>query len=374
MSKDFICLGCGIDVSKDKLDICLGAQRADKSFKIIAQRKTFKNTVSDIKKLVKWLQSKLKAYPTDQRPPFRIILESTGTYHERVLLALYEADLPVCLERADRVKGYLRSIGQYSKNDQLDARGIAQMACERKTRLWKPFSPNILALRSVLRLRSALVSDRTRLKNRIHAQKHASYANRTVKGSLKRLVKQLDREIAALEKEMVRLYQQDEQLRCSIDPIVRSLPGVSLLSALTVFSETNGFSNIKGRRALTRYAGLNVIEHQSGTTQRKTQISKRGNDRIRTALYMCAMSHIRQAKGNIYNKYVRICQRNPKVKKIGLTAVMRELLELIYTLHKTGRTYVADYQWSPTEPEANSPSTAKKSTPELSPEVHGIAA
>jgi len=46
----------------------------------------------------------------------------------------------VCLELAKRVKKYLEVIGQKSKTDKLDGKGIAQMACERKFKSWKPNS------------------------------------------------------------------------------------------------------------------------------------------------------------------------------------------------------------------------------------------
>jgi len=49
-----------------------------------------------------------------------------------------------------RVKRYLQSIGQYSKTDKLDSKGIARMACERKFPRWKPGSKHIRELKKVL--------------------------------------------------------------------------------------------------------------------------------------------------------------------------------------------------------------------------------
>ena len=37
--------------------------------------------------------------------------------------------------------------------------------------------------------------------------------------------------------------------------------------------------------------------------------------------------------------YGRICKRNPKVKMIGITAAMRKMLLLTYTLWKNGEVY-----------------------------------
>lgn len=374
MKRQFVRLGCGIDISSKKLDVCFGGQLTDGTFKVLASKASFKNTSGDIKKFVLWINRQLNKHQPDSRLPFQIVMETTGSYHENLLSALYAAGLPVCLERAARVKKFLHSIGQYSKNDQLDARGICRLASERNVRLWKPFSPQTMELRGVLRQRHSLVKSRTRFKNQLHAANAGHYANRSVKKAIKQLIKQLDKQIKALEKEAVKLYQKDNKLQKYVSPIVGSFRGVGLLTLLTIFAETNGFAQIKSRRGLSRYAGLNVIENQSGFISRPTKISKKGNSRIRAILYMCALSIISSKDGPIYKKYLRIVERNPKAKKVAVIAVMREVLEMIYTLFKSGKPYDPNHVWSKSQPKANRQSTENESAPELRSEAHGIAA
>lgn len=373
MANAFVRLGCGIDVSKDKLAVCLGGYTPDGQFKVIASRTSFKNSAADIRRLVDWMiTQRTKKNPTGALP-FQVVLESTGSYHENVLHATHQAGLSVCLERAAKVKKFLLSLGQYSKNDDLDAAGLCRLACERRLRPWEPFSPEIMQLRSVLRHRNRLVNGRTRYKNQLHAVRHGHYVNRQVSKSLHKLIRQLDREIAALEREALTIYRSDEKLRAAIQPIVDSLPGAGWLSVLTVFAETNGFATITSRRQLSRYAGLNVVQNQSGLSNRRTRISKQGNSRIRAVLYMCAVAVVRSKSGPLYRKYERICRRNPKARKVGLAALQRSILELIYTLYRKGERYDADHVWGSDRPQANGPSTAKKIPPSGSPEVHGIA-
>ena len=50
---------------------------------------------------------------------------------------------------------------------------------------------------------------------------------------------------------------------------------------------------------------------------------------------LVAVRHNRQ----IREAYGRICLKHPNEKKIGITAAMRRLLLLIYTLWKNGETY-----------------------------------
>lgn len=83
---------------------------------------------------------------------------------------------------------------------------------------------------------------------------------------------------------------------------------------------------------------------QSGKYKGKTRISKRGNTRIRQALYMPSLSATR-ANDPIKELYQRINERNPGTKRKGVVAGMRKLLILTYTLWKKDEEYNRDYDW-----------------------------
>lgn len=100
--------------------------------------------------------------------------------------SLYDAGQPVCLEVAVRVKKYLQSIEQNSKTDKLDAQGICRMACERKLKLWQPFSPNILSIRAVSRHRKSLIESQNRIRNKLHAMTKSACNDKEIIDSLKR--------------------------------------------------------------------------------------------------------------------------------------------------------------------------------------------
>ena len=83
------------------------------------------------------------------------------------------------------------------------------------------------------------------------------------------------------------------------------------------------------------------MQRQSGNLARPTAISKRGNARLRTALYLPAVSSLR------YNEqqkafYARLRARSPN-GKVGVIAVMRKLLVLCYSLWKNDQTYDPAY-------------------------------
>lgn len=359
MKKKIIRLACGLDIGKDKFRACFGRIDETGHYSVKASR-FFDNSPSGIKAFLAWIKNHLNKLNSTNELPFQILLETTGVYHESVCLAAYEAGLPVCLEVAKRVKKYLQSIGQYSKTDKLDAKGICQMACERKFKLWKPSSPNILKLRTALRHRKSLINNKTRLTNQLHAMDHSAYNNKQIKSSVNRLIKQIDREIEKMESLCIVLYEADEILYKKLSPIIDSLKGVGLITALTIIAETNGFAEITSCKQLASYVGYDIIENQSGNSTKPTRISKQGNARIRSQMYMAALGLIRSQSGPIYQFYLRVQERNPKIYKIANVAVQRKLLLLVYTLYKNETQYDPEYHLKKNKVEKNSPEQSPK--------------
>ncbi|RTQ53786.1 IS110 family transposase, partial [Hymenobacter gummosus] len=98
---------------------------------------------------------------------------------------------------------------------------------------------------------------------------------------------------------------------------------------------------IENERQLASYAGLDVVQRQSGLAARAARISRRGNVHLRQALYLPAVSSLR------YNPqqmafYARLRARQPSGKP-GVIAVMRKLLLLCYSLWKNDRPYDPHY-------------------------------
>lgn len=114
------------------------------------------------------------------------------------------------------------------------------------------------------------------------------------------------------------------------------------------------------------YAGMDVTQNESGKYKGKTRISKRGNTRIRQALYMPSLSAT-TANEPIKELYQRINERNPDTKRKGVVAGMRKLLILTYTLWKKDEEYNRDYNWIDSKEEnKNQLKNQKKAEPESS--------
>lgn len=361
MKRTITRLGCGVDISKDKFHVCFGAFMSDGSF-VIKSSKFFANTAVGVKAFIAWVNKYFNKFASGEELSFQIVMETTGVYHEQLCSSLHEAKLPVCLEVAARVKKYLQSIGQYSKTDKLDAKGICRMACERKLKLWKPFSPKMMQIRATLRHRKALIISRNRTSNQLHAQQYSVNGQKKIIASLKRINKLYEQEIARTEQLITAFYKEDKKLSTRLDPIINSVKGLGLISALTVVAETNGFSQIRNAKQLASYAGYDIVENQSGNSRGKTKISKRGNSRIRAELYMCVVTMTRYKDAPLATFFARIQSRNPKHYKIANVAVQRKLLLLIYALFKNNTPY-----------DSNHGKIEKSGSSELSPELREIA-
>jgi transposase len=366
MSKKLSRLGCGIDTSKKDFYACFGGSRLDGSFVVKGSRK-FDNNSSGIKQFIEWLNKKLAKHNTDSDLPFQIIMEPTGVYHEDLLAKCYEESLPVCLVLAQRVKFYLLSMGQISKTDKVDAKGICKMACQSKQKQWQPSSPNIMKLRSALRHRKSLLDSQTRYKNQLHARKHSSWSGYSEEESLQRMIAIIDEELAAIEKIIKKLYKEDKVLRGRLQKIIDSVHGVGLITVLTVVAETNGFTEVRSQKQLTRFAGYDIIQNQSGQREGRTKISKRGNSRIRAVMHMSSLTAI-QKQGPLRNIFLRIFRRNPKAKMKAYVAVQRKLLLLIYSLYKKDEAYDPNYHKILQKEMGGE----QKSSPHLKSGLHGI--
>lgn len=330
--------GLGIDVGKKDLHACISGQTSDLAIKVIAQRK-FSNTAKGHERLYGWLCSKRK----EKDLPLQALVEVTGVYHEGILHYLHEQGISISLQLAKRTKRYLESIGHKSKTDKLDGRGLAQMASERRLEPWKPISVHILELRTLIRHRQALIDNQTQLSNQLHALQHSQLPARQVIISLKELLKKLDKQQDKIEKKIHELAQKDKAFYEKVQLIITSLKGVGLISLLGILAETNGFGNFTNIQQLVSYAGLDIIENQSGQRKGKTRISKQGNARIRHLLYMPALSLIRCQVNPFFDFYNRLVARNGGIKMKAIVAVQRKLLILLYTLWKKEQPFIENF-------------------------------
>jgi transposase len=154
-------------------------------------------------------------------------------------------------------------------------------------------------------------------------------------------MKLLELQIAEIEAEMEEKASGNVILSQKM-VYLKSIPGISFISAITVVAETSGFALINSGKQLTSYAGYDVVMKESGTYRGKTRISKKGNRHVRAVLHMPSMTCVR-VNTTLKPFYERL--KPKKVKPIiALVAVQRKLLILMYTLWKKEEYYDGEFE------------------------------
>ena len=101
--------------------------------------------------------------------------------------------------------------------------------------------------------------------------------------------------------------------------------GVGVLTAMVVATEFGDFERFANRQQVGAFLGLAPRSHETGEADdRKGRITRQGPGRVRRVLNQASWARIRQG-GPAAGKYQRIAARNPRHKKKGVVAVMRDL-------------------------------------------------
>jgi transposase len=243
------------------------------------------------------------------------------------------------------MKSYFKSRSIKTKTDQVDAKIIAAYGLEREPVLWEPMAGEYKLLRDYCRELLALKKDRQRAKSQLHAM-NASYNKHPQVMALKQSqIAFCESAMKTIEKELKQLVAQDPVLKAKLEKL-SSIPGIGFETALMLACETNGFKLFSNIRQVVSYAGLDVSHQQSGSFKGRSRISKRGNARIRQALYMPALSAL-QHNEPISKLYERVCEKNPTLKQKGVVAAMRKLLVIAYVVWKKDEPYDSKFEWKP---------------------------
>ena len=323
----------GIDISKEKFTVCLYMYDRLSDEGCCTGSVEFANTRQGFNQMVKWSRKEaLKGRA------LTYLMEPTGVYYEPLAYHLDKIGQTLYVVLPNKARKFCEAEGIKTKTDAMDARCLALMGCaSRKLRPWSPPKAIYRELRQLTRFRADLCKLRTSVTNRQESLLHMEGASKNVQKGCEELVSEIDKLMEKNEKDITAKLAEDKELEARINRIATA-KGVGATTITCVVAETQGFHLIENRKQLTSYAGLDVKAKQSGKEDPKHTISKKGNANIRAVLYMPAMSAARcnrQAKA----AYDRICQKHPKEKMIGITAVMRRLLLLIYTLWKNGEEY-----------------------------------
>jgi transposase len=322
----------GIDVSKKEFHACLSVIDSHQQVKVKGSRK-FVNQQQGFCDLTDWIAKHRKEAQT----PLAITMEATGVYFEACALFLFKEGYAVSVVLPNKAKQYLKAVGLKTKNDKIDAAGLARMGAEQCLEKWEPLGDFFFTLRALTRHHQSLQELKTNINNQLHADEHSIYSNKAVMKQLKKLIATLNKQLEEIEEGINKHLYSKAELVEKVNHLT-SIKGVGTITVATVLAETNGFTLFESISQLVSYAGYDVIGNQSGNHTGKTKISKKGNSRIRRALHLPAFNVVRWNVGGFKPFFERILARHHQKMK-AYVAVQRKLLILIYTLWRKNEEY-----------------------------------
>lgn len=307
----------GIDVGK--VDLHAALLQGDS-----VAHKSVRNNAKGFEQLVHWLANrKAKAV--------HACLEATGIYGEAIAEFLHDAGYTVSVVNPSQIKAFARSELTRTKTDRVDAAIIARFCRAQRPPAWAPPAPELRAFRALIRRRETLTAMMTAEKNRLEAA-----TTQEVRRSIKVLLKTLKGELEQVERDLDEHLQSHPGLREQVEQL-DAIPGVGSLTAMKLVAETNGFTVCSSAKAIVAFAGLNPWLYQSGRIHRRGGISKIGNAALRKALYYAALAATHHAA--YFRTFVSRLRAAGKRPKVIITAVMRKLLVLAFTIIRTGKPF-----------------------------------
>lgn len=299
----------GIDVSKDRLDVHV--HPSGEAFAVARSGEGLEELIAKLRPLL----------------PALIALEATGGFEAVAAAALAGAGLPLVVVNPAQVRHYAQALGRRAKTDAIDAEVIARFAAATRPEP-RPLPDAQTALLSefVTRRRqivAMLVAER---------QRERRVSDRRLARSLARLIKALERELAALDQAIDAQVHACPAWREKED-LLASVPGVGPVTARTLLAEMPELGSLD-RRAIASLAGLAPYTRQSGHWRGKSLIGA-GRATVRAVLFTAAMSASR-CNPVLRTFYQRLLQAG-KPKMVSLIALARKLLTILNAITRDNK-------------------------------------
>lgn len=304
------------------------------------------NTLAD---LVAFCESVLRAAGGELQP-VRFAMEST-TNSRAIQHLIRQAGAEAGFEEvtADVLNARkLRIIAEsVTKCDALDAQVLNELA-RSNLRLPTCYIPDDeeFALREHLRSRSDLVRLRTSVKNRIHSLLHRrglqapqkglfltagrrflegitlDEAGRSILSRYLATLDHLDAVIAESTHDFRQVMRRERWAKPAT--LLQTMPGIGIITALTILAELGSLKRFKSRAAVANYAGLVPVIRDSNTKHYAGGITHRGSSHLRAVLTEAAWMAVSRVP-----MYAGLFQRVSKRggKQTAIVAVARRMLE-----------------------------------------------
>lgn len=261
------------------------------------------------------------------------ILETTGGYEMRLLLALCGQKYAIHRANTRHVKNFIRSYGNTAKTDRLDAKHLALYGFERSQSLMLFIPPSEQAMQLY-----ELVQRRIDLKHMLVAEKVRLKAPRTfyTSESIQLIIDVLTQELESITKQIETVITLDPILKQK-QKTLRTIPGIGPIIAnelITLLPELGELN----RREIAALVGLAPLANDSGQFRgyRRTSYGRQG---IKPLLFLAAMA-ARNSNSSLKTYYESLIARG-KLKMVAMVALMRKIIVMANARLKDDQKHLA---------------------------------
>jgi len=318
----------GIDVSKDKLDVCVTyANNA-----ISPDYLTIRNIESDI---IKFAQS-IIGYQG------KIIMESTGRHHLPCAVGLSENSLDVRIVNPLMTQKYIKSSIRKVKTDKQDSRVLAQVAVQEE-KLPGSFKADRISLsvrkkfglaaslEKQLQQLSASINDYTKTKESLKLK--LSESEKQIMETIQTLRRQKDKLEKEIERDVCGMDDEDSNGRINR---INSIPGLSLYAA-ALSSFFFSVDYLDDSKQWIAYSGMDIAVRQSGAWTGRGKLTKRGNPYLRKRLFGAAWGAV--MNNQQFREYYNHLKANGRKHTEALIIIARKLIRIMFALTKNNTVF-----------------------------------
>jgi transposase len=294
----------GIDISKERLDVCAGP--AGSPFSVPYTDEGLEDMAARLL----------------ETPGLTVVMEATGGLEHVAAAFLTSKSMPVAIVNPRQVRDFARATGRLAKTDALDAETLARFGEAVRPRVSAVPDEVEKALSELLSRRRAVVGMITAERNRLECAVTAGVRDR-----IRSHIAYLEDELAGADSALKEMVRQSPVWKAKEELLV-SVPGVGAATAVTLLAEMPELGSI-GRKSVAALAGVAPLNRDSGTMRGRRTVWG-GRAGVRQALYMATLSAVR-FNPPLKEFYMRLVEAG-KPKKVAMVACMRKLLILLNSL------------------------------------------
>lgn len=318
----------GVDISKKSFVAAFPTSNGYRT-------QAFENTPRGVRKFI-------GALPDDSM----VVMEATGNYCFLLLYLLHKADIVASLINPKQIKHFSRMIMSVTKTDTKDACLIARYGDKFNPAPYRMPSDTFLALRQKRTVICQLKKQLNASRNLLESIKVLPRVDKACVSSLNRTISFLERQIKALESELVSLTESEFD---SLLKRLTSIKGVGITLATALIIATGGFTHFSNAKQLSRYIGICPTICQSGSSINvHGGINRNGDTSLRSLLYISSWSAIRY-NTSCKKLYERMRSKG-KPGKVALVAVSNKIVRQCFAVATSGRPYIDGFVSTKPEP------------------------